>query len=261
MKSSERIKLENVEWFNHFGISFYLLMLSGIVGFFLIQDPSASELLYAILIILALSIFFYWLNWNRLFFQVYRAELTDAQFRRAIIATSQELNWQIGKLEANYAEAFRFPEVFGIGGEKIIIKKTENRVFINSRKFLELEENGYSPKRNRENVNSFLINAANILKGKDVEKMIVEKQKKAEADFWAASEWTIGKILMRIIGYGLTMLFLLIGLLGVYEGVWEGIFSVFASIGISFFYIKSDIQIIIEKRRRKKWKKKKTLGF
>ncbi len=256
MKSTEKIKLTKGQWFNHFGISIYLLFPVLLFGYFAIQDKNSNGPIYPMLIFFAVSIFFYWLNWNRLFFQEYKAELSNEQFERASNATAFELNWQIIKLTESYVEAFRYPEPFGNGGEKITIKKTENKVFINSMGNPNLSRNGYSRKRNRENVNSFLINAANILKGKEVEKIIVEKQAKEEEAFWEESEWTIGNILMRLVGYGLAIIFLLIGILIIYEGSWEGIITIALSIGICFSYIKSDIQIIREKNRRNKLKKK-----
>ena len=97
-----------------------------------------------------------------------------------------------------------------------------------------------------------MINVENVLRGKDVEKIVTKKLIQKEKDlweteegFWEEREWTFGNILMRIVGYGLTMVFLLIGLLLIYEGVWGAIFSIILSIGIGFFYIKNDIQIIL----------------
>ena len=256
MKSAERIKLTRGEWFNHFGISIYLLVPILMFGYFSITDQNSNGLIYPALIFLAVSVFFYWLNWNRLFFQEYKAEMTDEQFERTIKITAKELNWQIAKLKRNYAEAFRYPEAFGNGGEKITVKKTADKVFINSMGNPELSRKGYSRKRNKENLNSFLINAANILRGKEVEKIVAEKQIKEEEEFWEESEWTIKNILMRIVGYGLTTIFLLIGILGIYEGAWEGIIPVGLSLGIGLTYIKNDIQVIREKNRRKKINKK-----
>ncbi len=259
MKSTEKIKLTKGEWFNHFGILIYSVIPILLFGYFAIQDPNPSRSIYLMLIFLAVSIFFYWLNWNRLFFQEYKSELTDEQFKRAIKATAKELDWQIIELKESYAEAVRYPEPFGNGGEKITIKKTDNKIFINSMGNPELSRKGYSPKRNRENLNAFLINAANIIEGKEVEKIISKKQKKEEKEFWEESEWTIGKILMRFVGYGFTMIVLLIGILGIYEGKWKGILPIIISIGICLTYIKSDIQIIREKNRKKKLKKRKAV--
>ncbi len=252
MKSTEKIKLKKGEWFNHFGISIFFLIPILMFGYFAIGDPNPSKSIYPMLLSLAVAIFFYWLNWNRLFFQEYKSELTDEQFKRAVKATAKELDWQIIELKENYAVAVRYPEPLGNGGEKITIKKTDDKIFINSMGNPDLSRKGYSPKRNRENLNAFLINAAHILKGEEVEKIISKKQKKGEEEFWEESEWTIGKILMRIVGYGLTMIFLLIGIIMIYEGEWIGILLILISIGMYLIYIKFDIQIIRKKNRRKK---------
>ncbi|MEZ5044125.1 MAG: hypothetical protein R2828_29800 [Saprospiraceae bacterium] len=257
MKSRERIKLNKVERFNHFGVSIYLLIPIMLFVYLWIENPGEDEYLYGILIFSTASIFIYLLNRNSLFYQEFKAELTAEQFKRAANATATELNWKIVKLEENYVEAIRFREPFDNGsvGEKITIKKTKEKLLINSIGLLEVSLKVQSRKRNRENVNSFLINGANILKGKNAEEIIVEKQKKTEEEFWGEKEWTIGKILMRIVGYGLTIIFLLLGTLVIYEGEWEGMFPIILSIGISMSYIKNDIQIILEKNRRKKLKK------
>jgi hypothetical protein len=271
MKSAERIKLTKGEWFNHFGISIYFLIPILIFGYLFVKlyllkmpnsKPDDFNFFYLIMLFIGASIFLYWQNWKRLFFQEYKFEMTEKQFQRVIKVTAKELDWQITKFEKNHAEAFRFPEPFEDGGEKITIKKTENKVLINSMGNPELSKKGYSRKRNKENLNSFLINVENVLRGKDVEKIVTKKLIQKEKDlweteegFWEEREWTFGNILMRIVGYGLTMVFLLIGLLLIYEGVWGAIFSIILSIGIGFFYIKNDIQIIREKNRRRKLKK------
>jgi len=129
MKSSERIKLTKGEWFNHFGISIYLLIPVLMFGYFSMIDSNSNGLIYVVLIFLMVSIFLYWLNWNRLFFQEYKAEMTDEQFERAVKVTAKELNWQIAKLKGSYVEAFRYPEIFRNGGEKITIKKNIKQSF------------------------------------------------------------------------------------------------------------------------------------
>jgi hypothetical protein len=146
-----------------------------ICGYVAIEDSNSSGLLYLALIYLAASILFYWLNSNRLFFQEYNIEMTDEQFKRAIKATAKELDWKITELKESSAVAVRRAEPFGSGGEKITIQKTGNKIFINSMGNPDLSRKVYSPKKNRENINAFLINAARILKGEEVEKIISKK--------------------------------------------------------------------------------------
>ncbi|MFK8009928.1 MAG: hypothetical protein AB8H03_26470 [Saprospiraceae bacterium] len=254
MKSKERIKLEKGDWLNYYKVS--LLQLMPIFMFiYLFLKYSDIEALYFIIFFLLLFSFFYWINWNRLFFQELIAEVTHDEFERSIKATAHELDWQIIKLEDKYAEIIRHPNELSIGGEKITIKRKIDRLLINSMANPKLHRSGYSRKRNKENVNSYLRNIGQILTGQNVEENITKRKAKEEKEFWEGSEWTIGNLLMRIIGYGLTLIFLFIGIAGIYEGLWLGVFPIILSIGLSLNYIKSDIEIIREKNRRKKLKK------
>ena len=207
------------------------------------------------LILLATSIRFYWRSWNRLFFQEYKANLTPKQFKRVVKATAQELGWKRIKVNGNSVEAYR-KAIEGFGGEKIIIKEIGNKILINSICNYKLPKRSYSSKRNKENVHSFLINVENLLKGKDVEKISAANKKKKEDAFWEESEWTIGEILIRIVGYGLALFFLLAGIWLLYEGIWYGVVPLVPIFRISFKYIKTDIQIIQEKYRKKKFKQR-----
>ncbi|MEL7248082.1 MAG: hypothetical protein AAFO03_06675 [Bacteroidota bacterium] len=50
-----------------------------------------------------------------------------------------------------------------------------------------------------------------VLTRNKAEQIVTQKQSKKEEDFWAESEWTIGKIPKRLFGYGMTALFIFIG--------------------------------------------------
>lgn len=256
MKSQERIILTKKQWFNHFGISIVMLLLSLVFGIYSFMNPENTGSIYLIVIPLGVSIFFYWLNWDRLFFQEFKAGITEEQFKKAVTGTGLELNWEILELNENYAEIFRNPAWGEKGGEKIIIKKTKDKILINSMGNPNFASKGYSRKRNKDNINYFLANVNQALRGENIEENILSRQQRKEKEFWAESEWTIGKILMRIAGYGLTILFLLIGILMINGGDWLGMFAFIIPVVMSLTYIKNDIEVLREKHRRKKLKKK-----
>ena len=56
---------------------------------------------------------------------------------------------------------------------------------------------------------------------------------------------------MRISGYGMFLFFLMLSINGIKEGALEGIFPILISLAIGFTYIRSDIKVLIEKRKRK----------
>lgn len=252
MKSKEKVKLSRDLWFSYFSKSIFLPVPGLMFAYFYFKSPQDSSLLFFSIVFLAAGAFFYWLDRNRMFFQEFKADLTSEQFERAVKVTAKQLGWKITKLNDHFVEAYRSPVKMGNGGEIITIQLRGNRLLINSMKDPNLYRQGYSTKRNRQNVDSFIFNAASILKGEHVEELVQEKQQKAEEEFWEESEWTIGKIFMRIVGYGLAALFLFIGIMILKEGDLSGIFFPLVSLGIAFTYIKNDVKILREKRKRKK---------
>jgi len=258
MKSKERVKLTNWEKIEHFGISFWLLIPAIACDYFFIKDLlySSSKIhdftpLIVSFIFLFLSGYLFIQNQQRTYFEEYKGHLSDADFKRAIKLTAKELSWDIVELTNNYAKAFRYPESFGHGEERIIIKKTVHRLLINSMNNPEGNRAGYSSKRNKQNINIFALNAAQILRGEYVEKSIRERKLKKKEAFWNENEWSFGNIMMRIVGYGLFFLFLLIGGLFILENAFAGIFFILVSLIIGFIYIRADLKILREKRKRK----------
>jgi len=255
MTPQKKIKWKKKKWFNDSGNLIYLLFpIAGLV-YVLLLDLNLDKFPYVLLLFAAVVLSFIWLSWHRRSFQECEVKLTENEFIRAVHATAKELDWEIVKLNEKYVQANRFPEYLGNGGELIVIRRSENKFSIHSSKNsddYDERNQGYSAKRNRENVNSFLSNVEHILAGKNIEQIITERKRKEEEDFWNESEWTIKKIFKRIIGYGLSLVFLLIGIIGIHEGIWEGLISVITSIVVGFTYIKYDIQVIREKKKKSK---------
>ena len=234
MKSTEKIRLTSNEWLTYYRPSLVFLGFGLVPTYFAIISGEAS-LIFVASVLLGLSGLFYWRSRQQLFFHEYRATMTDERFRRAVTVTAGELDWKIITLEKNYAEALRYAETFGIGGsQRIIIKRSSDRLRFNSMANLKMPKPGSLSKRNKENLNVFLRNAAGLLRGEDVELIALERQQQAEEQFWEQSEWTVGGILRRLIGYGLTLLFLLVGALFIYEGEWRGLFFIDISLFFAF---------------------------
>lgn len=119
----------------------------------------------------------------------------------------------------------------------------------------------YSTK-NKTNVKTFFKNVISITKGENVEKLISEKKVQDDDEFWNKSEWTVGGILVRVYVYGLALLFLFLGLFGLYY-TSNDIHFITMAFGFFFiayilyqYIIKYDIEIILEKNRRKRSKNK-----
>lgn len=183
MNSRERIELTTGETLRHFGVSI-LLLIPTIMYVYYWLEKAEDLYLFPIVVLLGISIFFLWTSWDRLFFKKYKAELTDEQFIEAVQITAKELDWQVLKLEGSYAEIFRFRGFWEDNiSEKISIKKTKTILFINSIGNSGVIGQRNYIKRNKENIDSFLLNTKAILQGKDVEKIIIERQKRKKKNF------------------------------------------------------------------------------
>lgn len=188
-------------------------------------------ILAIVLIIISICTFLF--QKSQLHFEVFTSELSSEDFKKSVFITAKELDWIIIELTDYHAKIYRKAEYLGNGSERIIIKRINNKIFINSIANPEYRGSGYSKKRNKENVNAFLRNTRGIIKGDNVEAIIKARKKAVEDKFWESSEWTIKQIFKRIIGYGLTLFF------------------VFLSLFLGLTYIKSDLKILSAKRQRR----------
>lgn len=75
---------------------------------------------------------------------------------------------------------------------------------------------------------------------------------KREEEFWEESEWNIKNILKRVVGYGLSILFIGLAIWMISTGELRAIGMGIVVIGLCSSYIYQDIQVIREKRNRKK---------
>jgi len=91
-----------------------------------------------------------------------------------------------------------------------------------------------------------------ILKGENVVESADKEIEKREEEFWEESEWNLKNVLKRIIGYGLSIPFIVLGIWMITTGEIQAIGIGIVLIGLCSSYIYQDIQVIREKRKRKK---------
>ena len=260
MRSKERIQLTKWEWFHHYYIFFHAAIvvvfigipIYGYVKHNVINLP--KDFYEFCLFWFVVAVFSYWWNWRNLFFEEYRLKVSNKKLEKAVNVTAQELGWEFYKGDENFYEGIRHLSFYG--RTRITMKKTDNKVLINSIRNPE-QRNGAMPKHNRENINAFLTNLSNIHQEKNVAKTIKDRQLEKEVAFWNESEWSIKMILMRIVGYGFILFFLLLGLVSFlcengFLGFMLGVISFLICFGFGYDYIKNDIEILREKSRRKR---------
>lgn len=260
MRSKERIQLTKWEWFYHYNILGYLITALLFIGFsiyeYLISGTQiiSNDYYKFLLVYFSIAIFFYWWNWTKLFFEQYHLKISSQNLERVVDITAKELDWQFYKGDGDFYQGFR--QISFIGRTRITIKKTDDTLLINSIRNPEYR-NGALNENNLENINIFLANLNNIRQGKDAVQLIEDRQTKKEEAFWAESEWSIKMILMRIVGYGLTLFFLLVGLFMIFfedgsSGLMGGLLFILTGGGFGYNYIKNDIEVLREKSRRKR---------
>jgi len=236
MADKKKIQLKGSEQFTHYFIVIYFL----IPAFFFIvyffgeyfdewnsnfQNPIRFLYISIIHFLLALGVFFF--KKKNLVFEEIPLELSDLDFKNALLATAIEMDWEQSKLENHHA-------LFhgnGSWGTMITVLRTEKSIFINSicdpkkRAGFMLKGNKINKKKLR---NNFLKVSQNI----NVLQNVKAKKHQEAINFWNTSEWSLKNMLMRISGYGLTILFFLIGILFIYEGEWFGLIFPIISVSI-----------------------------
>ncbi|MFT4758637.1 MAG: hypothetical protein ACI9XO_004231 [Paraglaciecola sp.] len=110
MKSSESVKLTKDESYYHYRLSFLLVVLSLIcIGFWIhgnyfekSYNDRTEDFLYFSIGTVFLSILFFYLSKQKLYFTEYKTNISEDDLKIAIAATSKELGLQTLKLEKNY---------------------------------------------------------------------------------------------------------------------------------------------------------------
>lgn len=251
MKSKERVELTRGEWFSHYRVTQIVLLPEALLVAIWLSDPSYSGVGMLCLLLGAIAILSWWYDWNKLFYQEYQVEMTDEQFERALAVTTEELNWVFIRRPSGI-EAFRFKGSSVWCEEKISIKRTANKLLINSISIPEDYDDRIKKNRNKENVNSFLVNVMHILKGYDMERIIAERKTRKEIEFLNKSEWTASMILRRLVIYSMTIVSLFVAIYITNGEFSDEILVTYVCLGMGFIYIASDLLMIWKKRQRRK---------
>jgi hypothetical protein len=252
---SMKVPLDEGERIMHWVNFFFMLIPLSLIGYLTVYEPILYDSipLFGIVLVITFILFL----WHKLVspkLEVYKSELSEEQFKQANQAAVKLNEWIVISSRENYFSAIK-PVGWQREGIKITAILDNGKLYLNSMVNPSIRSNPFTFGLNRKNKLELIRQYQAVLKGQDVVENAYKEIKKREEEFWAASEWNVGSILTRIVGYGLILIFLLIGILFIYEASWEGIFPILLSIGISLTYVKSDIQIIREKNQRKKLKK------
>jgi len=182
---------------------------------------------------------------------VYKSELTEEQFKQANQAAATLNEWVVSSSRKDYFSAIK-----GTGwqwdGIKITAILKNGKLYLNSMVNPSMRSNPFTFGLNRRNKLELIRQYELILKGERVVESANNEIEKREEEFWEESEWNIKNILKRVVGYGLSILFIGLAIWMISTGELIAIGMGIVVIGLCSSYIYQDIQVIREKRNRKK---------
>ena len=248
---SREIRLAKGEKIEHWVNFFSLLIPLGVVGFITIYEPISNGAFptYGIIVIIT----FFLLLRHKLIslkLNVYKSELTEEQFKQANQAAATLNEWVVLSNRKNYFSAIK-GTAWQWKGIKITVILKNGKIYLNSMVNPSIRSNPFTFGLNKKNKLELIRQYQLILKGENVVESAEKEIEKREEEFWEESEWNFKNVLKRIIGYGLSIPFIILGVWMISTGEFKAIGIGITLIGICSSYIYQDIQVIREKRKRK----------
>lgn len=165
-ESIEKNELQLSKWgaFTHYGIVGMLLFIPTMILFLYLTDalsgPSnefKDQLVWFIVVPVALALLFYKLQKHRLKFLVVETNLRRDELDKIIQLVSEELKWKIITTSTKIVVAKTYPRfTSGSWGEQITILFDNQRVLVNSICDLDKQSSVVSMGRNRKNMNRLI---------------------------------------------------------------------------------------------------------
>lgn len=250
--ASGKVLLTRSERIEHWGNLIFALIPFTIFGYITLYEPLVrGEWPISGIVVIGLFILFLRHKITSPHLDVYASNLTDEQFKQANQAAAKLNGWEIRSNRLDY-----FAAVKSVGWQRQGIKITaihnQGKLYLNSMVNPSMRSNPFTLGLNRKHKMELIRQYQAVLKGDPVLSIARNEIKKREEKFWEEPEWTLKNILVRFTGYGLTLMFLAICILMIYERSWGGLFIGSICLGICSIYIRSDIKIIREKNQRKK---------
>lgn len=117
----------------HYLVVILLLFFEFLLVYVLVTSKANGYSVYGLIgaVSAVLLITFLWQR-RRLSFRMYKFNITDQQFKEAVMRTAVYLEWSVEVLNDSYARAFRGSNFSGSWGEMISIKHEGGSVYINS---------------------------------------------------------------------------------------------------------------------------------
>ncbi len=240
---------EKIEYWVNF---LFLLIPLIFFGFVTIYEPiSKGEVpTFGIIIIIA---FFLFLRHKLVSpkLDVYKSELTAEQFKQANQAAAKLNGWVVSSNRKEYFSAIR-ETGWQWEGIKITAILKNGKLYLNSMVNPSTRSNPFTFGLNKKNKLELIRQYQLILQGDNVVENAAKEIKKREEEFWEESEWNFNNVLKKAVGYGLSIPLIGLGIWMISSGHIKSIGMGIVLVGLCSSYIYQDIQVVREKRNRKK---------
>jgi hypothetical protein len=254
MIRQRRVKLDFFQAIFHYSFPLFILAMPFFSLFFSIKDyfthtvadPERS-LLHFDLFIIALSILSAFIQWRKLRFREYKVSLTSEDFEEALSRTKRSENWIITNHRKQFIQAIRPDELAGEripilnndAGEMITIIKLPDSLLINSISDPNMKSASLLGRQNRTNISIFIANLRDVIKHIPEKVTIPETPEK---------EWTLKKIIVRLLLYPLCLSLITIGIWLIIETKLKAIIPSGLIIAGASIYLYTDLMIITKRK-------------
>lgn len=246
MKQKKRLKLSRWQALEHYFIVIFILFVPCLLLVFLFEIyfsktytgvRTANDLFSVASPMVLIAIVLYFIQKRRLRFREFLVEYTNQEFQQAVRRTVNEYDWKIEINNEHIFRAYRPSNWTGSWGEMITIIKEKDRLLLNSicdpNKWSSVTSYGC----NKRNVNTFLKNLSDVKQGVAVPENIETPEK----------EWTLKRLVIRIIAYPFCLLFIGAGVFMIINPV--NLITPFAGLGIisiAILYLYVDLKMILK---------------
>lgn len=249
--SERKIHLSNSEK-SAYWLNFILLLIAVfLIGYESIDSAiQRGEFPYLVLILISVVLLFLRHKLINLKMEVYGAKISGEAFCQANRAAAKLDDWTVLSNTENFFSAIKNVN-WQKDGIKITVILQDEKLYLNSMVAPSMRSNPFSFGWNKKNKLALIRQYQSIMKGEDVGKQVNAEIEKREQAFWDQSEWTFKAIIKRMIGYGLTMLFLVIAFLMFMEGGAKEVIYGITIVLFCAYYIYYDVKVILEKKKKR----------
>ncbi len=250
LKSNKQVILSIWQTVGHYSFMLVPLMFPAFELFYKFSGKTVvnSFSISAKLIFVLISLVIGYFKWRELSYYQIEKSRTDEEFKNAVLASANKLNWIILKMDNSQVKATAYHPWRSRDQQTIQIERQENKVQINS-----MTEPGFFSVPdffgvNRTNRNTFFQYYDQSNRIENLNDSVIQQLKEAEEKVENESEWNLKNTLKRITAYIFCLAFLSFGItVWIYEG-FSLIVLILCLLGSSYLIL--DIYVMWTKKKQ-----------